>query len=123
LGKTDPGAGGRRIAVLGDMLELGAQSPALHAGLAPHFKQAGTDLVFTCGPNMKHLHDRLPAAMRGRHAEDSAALAPLLAEVVRAGDVVMVKGSAGSRMSRIVDVLMALDHTDAAPKAVAVSGT
>lgn len=123
LGKTDPGAGGRRIAVLGDMRELGAQSAALHAGLADAFKRAGVDLVFTCGPQMKHLHDRLPASMRGRHAEDSAALAPLVADAVRAGDVLMVKGSAGSRMSLVVDALTALDQTDAARPVAAVSGT
>ncbi|ACI98052.1 UDP-N-acetylmuramoylalanyl-D-glutamyl-2,6-diaminopimelate--D-alanyl-D-alanine ligase [Rhodospirillum centenum] len=119
LGKADPGAGGRRIAVLGDMLELGAQAPSLHAGLADQFRRAGADLVFCCGPNMKFLFDRLPAALRGRHTEDSAALAPLVADAVRAGDVVMVKGSAGSRMSRVVDALVALDHGDQAAEAPA----
>jgi len=122
LAKTDPGCGGRRIAVLGDMLELGAQAPQLHAGLAEPFRRAGVDLVYCCGPNMRHLYDKLPAAMRGRHAPDSAALAPMVAEAVRAGDVVMVKGSAGSRMARVVDALKALDVEEAeepAPAAVA----
>ncbi len=123
LGKTDPGAGGRRIAVLGDMLELGADGPILHAGLAEPFKKAGTDLVFCCGPNMKSLFDRLPAAMRGRWAEDSRALAPHVANAVRAGDVLMVKGSAGSKMSLVVDALAALDVTSGAEKpAVAAAG-
>ncbi|WP_207476873.1 UDP-N-acetylmuramoylalanyl-D-glutamyl-2,6-diaminopimelate--D-alanyl-D-alanine ligase [Arenibaculum pallidiluteum] len=106
LGRSDPGAGGRRIAVLGDMLELGAQSPQLHAGLAQPLAEVGVDLVFCSGPNMRHLFDRLPAAMRGAHAADSAALAPLVAKAVRAGDVIMVKGSAGSRMGRVVDALL-----------------
>ena len=107
LGRSDPGAGGRRIAVLGDMLELGPQAPQLHAGLSQPLRETATDLVFCSGPNMRHLFDRLPAAMRGAHAEDSAALAPMVAAAVRAGDVVMVKGSAGSRMGRVVEALLA----------------
>lgn len=127
LGKTDPGAGGRRIAVLGDMRELGSQGASLHAGLADPFKAAGTDLVFCCGPLMRHLFDRLPAAMRGRHTDDSASLAPLVADAVRAGDVVMVKGSAGSRMGAVVEALLALDRdtqtTRADAPAMAASGS
>lgn len=119
LGKADPGAGGRRIAVLGDMRELGVQSPSLHAGLAEPLRLAGTDLVYCCGPNMKHLFDRLPAALRGRWTESSAELAPLVAAAVRAGDVVMVKGSAGSRMSLVVEALLALDQSSRAGTAVA----
>jgi UDP-N-acetylmuramoyl-tripeptide--D-alanyl-D-alanine ligase len=122
LGKTDPGAGGRRIAVLGDMLELGDHGPALHAGLAEAVRRNGVDLVFCCGPLMKHLFDRVPAAQRGRHAETSAALAPLVAEAVRPGDVLMIKGSAGSRMVAVVEALAALDHeaaARAAPQATA----
>jgi UDP-N-acetylmuramoyl-tripeptide--D-alanyl-D-alanine ligase len=110
LGKSDPGAGGRRIAVLGDMLELGGRAPALHAGLAEPLNRQGIDLVFCCGPMMRHLFDRLPADRRGHHAENSATLAPLVADVVRGGDVVMVKGSAGSRMSLVIEALAALDR-------------
>lgn len=123
LGSSDPGAGGRRVAVLGDMLELGASSPQLHAGLAQAVREAGIDLVFCAGPNMRHLFDRLPAASRGAHAEDSAALAPVVAAAVRAGDVVMVKGSAGSRMGRVVDALAALGAAEPArPSAGAATG-
>lgn len=102
-----PGEGGRRIAVLGDMLELGPQSPELHAGLASPLVAAGADLVFTCGPNMARLHAALPSALRGGHAPDSAALLPLVRAALRPGDVVVVKGSLGSRMGRIVDALLA----------------
>ena len=57
----------RRIAVLGDMLELGEAAPALHAGLMPTpSRRAGVDIVFAAGPNMKALHDALPQSMRGR---------------------------------------------------------
>ena len=70
---------------------------------------AGIDLVFTCGRHMAKLHAALPADMRGDHAADSKALAPLVVEAVRPGDVVMVKGSLGSRMARVVEALSALD--------------
>ena len=71
----------------------------------------GTDLVFCCGPNMKRLFDKLPAHLRGGWAEDATALGPQIAEAMRGGDVVMVKGSAGSRMGIVVDALSALGHT------------
>ncbi|MBB6249841.1 UDP-N-acetylmuramoylalanyl-D-glutamyl-2,6-diaminopimelate--D-alanyl-D-alanine ligase [Nitrospirillum iridis] len=121
LGHTQPGPGGRRVAALGDMLELGADSPKLHAGLADALIAAQVDLVFTCGPNMRHLFDQLPAARRGAHAATSADLAPLVAGSVRAGDVIMIKGSAGSRMAKVVDALQALSHPS--PSTPAVSGS
>ena len=110
LGRSRPGMGGRRIAVLGDMLELGAASAALHAALAAAVVENGIDLVFTAGPMSAHLREALPAAQRGDHAADSAALAPLVAAAVHAGDVVAVKGSAGSRMRLVVDAVLALDR-------------
>ncbi len=100
------GANPRRIAVLGDMLELGAESGRLHEDLKEPVDAADVDLVFACGPQMKRLHSALPAAKRGGWAETSEGIAaPLLAEV-RAGDVVMVKGSLGSRMAPLVEALM-----------------
>jgi len=105
--------GSRRIAVLGDMLELGKQSPALHAGLSDPLSTWGIDLVFTAGPLMAELHKILPPSMQGAHAENSdAVIAPLLA-ALRPGDVVMIKGSAGSRMSRVVDALRAKENPGA----------
>ena len=95
--------GTRRIAVLGDMRELGAFSAALHEGLAPH--AARVDLVFCCGPEMAGLFARLPEAKRGAHAADSAALAPLVKSALRPGDVVLVKGALGSRMALVVQAL------------------
>jgi UDP-N-acetylmuramoyl-tripeptide--D-alanyl-D-alanine ligase len=94
----------RRVAVLGDMRELGDFGPAEHAALAPAATVAA-DLVFTCGPLMQHLRDALPAGLRGEHATDSAALAPLVAAALRPGDAVLVKGSLGSRMKLIVDAI------------------
>ncbi|MFO1059843.1 MAG: UDP-N-acetylmuramoylalanyl-D-glutamyl-2,6-diaminopimelate--D-alanyl-D-alanine ligase [Dongiaceae bacterium] len=109
LGRARPGAGGRRIAVLGDMLELGRDAPRLHAALAGDVETSALDLLFTAGPLMRHLHDTVPAARRAGHAADSAALAPLVAAAVRPGDIVLVKGSLGSRMAPLVDALRRLD--------------
>ncbi len=98
-------AQGRKLAVLGDMLEMGEGGPALHAALAESIAAAHTDLVFASGPQMKALWDALPAARRGAYAENSTALAPKLTSVVRPGDTVLVKGSLGSRMAVIVEAL------------------
>ena len=111
-GRTPPELGGRRIAVLGDMLELGRESEAHHAGLATVLENNGIDLVFTAGRHMAHLWDRLPAPMRGGHAASAEKLAALVVSAVRPGDVVTVKGSAGSRTGQIVRALQALDSGD-----------
>ena len=98
-------APGRKLAVLGDMLEMGAGGSALHAALAEPIAAAKTDLVFASGPQMKALWDALPAASRGAYAENSAALAPKLTAALKPGDTVLVKGSLGSRMAVIVEAL------------------
>lgn len=99
--------GGRRLAVLGDMLELGEEAERWHAELAGDLEAAGIDLVFTAGPLMAHLHSALDAPRRGAHAPQSEALADILAAQLRAGDVVLVKGSLGSRMGPVVRRLTA----------------
>jgi UDP-N-acetylmuramoyl-tripeptide--D-alanyl-D-alanine ligase len=108
LGQTQIGSRGRRIAVLGDMLELGPRGRALHRGLAPAVLANAVDLVFCCGPLMRGLWQALPAGRRGGYAEDSAALEAQVLSAVRAGDTVMVKGSLGSRMAPIVKALRRL---------------
>jgi UDP-N-acetylmuramoyl-tripeptide--D-alanyl-D-alanine ligase len=105
LAAAKPGKGARRVAVLGDMLELGEASPQMHAGLAEAVVERGIDIVFTAGPLMRSLHDALPQALRGAHAADAEGLAVLLKDAVKGGDVIMVKGSAGSRMGRVVQAL------------------
>jgi len=105
LAAARPAKGGRRIAVLGDMLELGPDSPALHAGLAEAIETWGIDLVYTAGPLMAHLHAALADSRRGGHADSADAVIPLVVAGLRPGDVVMVKGSAGSRMARVVHAL------------------
>jgi len=97
----------RRIAVLGDMLELGDAAEALHRGLKEAVDAAGTDLVFACGPNMKLLIDDLAPSRRGSWAASSSELTEALLDAVRPGDVVMVKGSLGSRMAPLVAAMLA----------------
>ncbi len=101
---------GRRVAILGDMLELGPEEIALHAALAedPHVQQL--DLVHCVGPRMQALHAALPEARRGLWAETAAALTGKVAQMVDAGDVVLVKGSKGSFVSQIVDAIRKLGH-------------
>ena len=107
LSATNTGARGRRIAVLGDMLELGEQSAAMHAALAEDIAGADIDLVFTAGTAMQVLFDNLPLKLRGQHAADADLLAQILLPALRTGDVVLVKGSHGSRMGQVVAALMA----------------
>jgi UDP-N-acetylmuramyl pentapeptide synthase len=94
--------GGRRIAVLGDMLELGPEGRALHAGLAEDIERNEVDLVFAAGPLMRALFEAIPAERRGARAASAAELEPIVLEALRAGDIVMVKGSNGSRMGPMV---------------------
>jgi UDP-N-acetylmuramoyl-tripeptide--D-alanyl-D-alanine ligase len=99
------GVMGRRIVALTDMLELGPEAEAFHAGLAKPLEEAAIDLVFCAGPLMKSLWDALPAARRGGYAETATDVAPMVAEAVAPGDVVMVKGSNGSKASVIAAAL------------------
>jgi UDP-N-acetylmuramoyl-tripeptide--D-alanyl-D-alanine ligase len=108
LGARRPAPGGRRIAVLGDMLELGPDAARLHADLAETLERAKVDLALLAGPLMAHLDAALPASRRGGHAENSESLLPRARATVQAGDVVLVKGSLGSRMAPIVAALLAL---------------
>ncbi|BCW88743.1 UDP-N-acetylmuramoyl-tripeptide--D-alanyl-D-alanine ligase [Alphaproteobacteria bacterium SO-S41] len=107
LGVAKPGPGGRRIAILGDMLELGPQSDAMHAALAAPVLASSCDLVFASGPSMSHLWAQLPVSIRGAYAQTSADFVDLVAADIRPGDVVMIKGSLGSRMGLIVEALKA----------------
>ena len=109
LAAAETGARGRRIAVLGDMLELGPQAPRLHAALAADIAAADVDLVFTAGAHMAHLEAALAPSRRAGHAADSASLASLVAAAVAPGDVVMVKGSLASRMAEVVAALRRLE--------------
>lgn len=101
---------GRRIAILGDMLELGPQEGALHAGISATPSVENLDVIHCVGPRMRHLHDALAFDVKGQWFENAEDMASVITEYVGAGDVVMVKGSKGSLVSRIVDALQKLGH-------------
>lgn len=105
----------RRIAVLGDMLEMGGFGPALHEALATDAASAA-DLVYACGPLMGHLFAALPASRRGAHTQDAASLAPIVAAALRDGDAVLVKGSLGMRMAEIIRAITGADRNRAERK-------
>lgn len=109
---------GRKLLVLGDMLELGEEGPELHRALNSEIETAGIDRVFLCGPVMKHLWDTLAEPRKAHYAAASPDLmAPLLAEIT-SGDVVMVKGSLGMAMRGIIDTLKNIHAS--APSAAAM---
>jgi UDP-N-acetylmuramoyl-tripeptide--D-alanyl-D-alanine ligase len=116
LGQAPVGAQGRRIAVLGDMLELGGQGVELHRALAGPIAAAKVDLVFASGPLMQALWEALPSSHRGGYAETAAVLEPAVLAAIRDGDAVMVKGSLGSKMGPIVKALERQFATPAALK-------
>lgn len=105
LGAAAIGARGRRIAVLGDMLELGPTGAELHRGLVEAVQANHIDAVFCCGPLMRNLWDALPTGVRGGYAENAEALESQVVAALRDGDAVMIKGSLGSRMKTIVKAL------------------
>jgi UDP-N-acetylmuramoyl-tripeptide--D-alanyl-D-alanine ligase len=84
------------------MRELGEGSSAYHRDLLAPVTASGADLVFACGPFMQELFDRLPADRRGAWAPTSIELVPAVRAALRAGDVVMVKGSLGTNMAPLV---------------------
>jgi UDP-N-acetylmuramoyl-tripeptide--D-alanyl-D-alanine ligase len=105
LGQADIGTRGRRIAVIGDMLQLGPLGPDLHRSLADAVKANNIDLVYCCGALMRNLWDALSPGKRGGYAENSAGLEAEVVATIRAGDAIMVKGSLGSKMKIIVNAL------------------
>ncbi|MDT3688057.1 MAG: UDP-N-acetylmuramoylalanyl-D-glutamyl-2,6-diaminopimelate--D-alanyl-D-alanine ligase [Pseudorhodoplanes sp.] len=105
LGQAALGPRGRRIAVLGDMLELGREAESLHRALVEPVIANEVDLVFCSGPAMRNLWQALPSDRRGGYAEDSKGLEPQVLDAIRGGDAIMVKGSNGSKMAPIVKAL------------------
>lgn len=107
--------GGRRIAVLGDMLELGPTEAELHAAIARHPGLEAVHVIHCVGPRMKALYQALPRQQRGEWVETAADLAPRARSLIDAGDILLVKGSKGSKVSLVVDVLRKMGQA-AAPK-------
>ena len=100
---------GRRVVALTDMLELGEDSARFHAELAEPIAAAAVDVVFLAGVHMKSLWEALPPTRRGGYAEVAEKLTLALAGAVQPGDVVMVKGSNGSKAGVLAAALAALD--------------
>jgi UDP-N-acetylmuramoyl-tripeptide--D-alanyl-D-alanine ligase len=122
LGQAPIGAQGRRIAVLGDMLELGPEGPALHRDLVQPILDCDVDLVFCAGPLMQALWEALPSDYRADHAPSAAALEPKVLAAIRAGDVIMIKGSLGSRMGPLARALATRFAPRAVPEAARAQG-
>lgn len=104
---------GRRVAILGDMLELGEDEAALHRAIVDYPQMHGVALVHACGPRMRHLIEALPEEKRGVWSEEAADLCARAGELVRDGDVVFVKGSKGSRVASVVDAIRRARQTPA----------
>ncbi|HEX6118373.1 MAG TPA: cyanophycin synthetase, partial [Dongiaceae bacterium] len=111
LGTLPAAFGGRRIAVLGDMRELGAAAPQLHRELAPDLSTAKVDLAFLVGPHMQGLFDLLPAGMKGAHRASSDEMVQPLLAALKPGDTVLIKGSLGTRMAPLVEAVRGLDSS------------
>jgi UDP-N-acetylmuramoyl-tripeptide--D-alanyl-D-alanine ligase len=101
---------GRRVAILGDMLELGKDEIMMHKEFATNPHLQSLDLIHCAGPLMRHLWDALPEAKQGQWAATAAELVPQVTRLVDAGDVVLVKGSKGSKVSLVVDAIRKLGH-------------
>jgi UDP-N-acetylmuramoyl-tripeptide--D-alanyl-D-alanine ligase len=106
LSRLEPKSLGRRICILGDMMELGPNSTELHCSLSNKISNALVDIVFTVGPEMKHMSDHLPSIIKKEHADKSDDIVQPLLDMLQNGDIVLVKGSASYEMSKIVDRLL-----------------
>ncbi len=111
LSAATPVGRGRRVAVLGDMLELGPEGPAMHAALAELPAMNAIDLVCTSGPMMAALHAALPGGKRGLHTETPQDMAKALPGLLWPGDIVLIKSSKGSKLSLAVDALRKLGQS------------
>ena len=122
LGQAPLGPRGRRIAVLGDMLELGPAGADLHRGLVDPIGENEVDLVYCAGPLMASLWQALPSGSRGGYANSASELEPQVLAAIRAGDALMVKASAGSRMGPIVKALVRRHSTQSASEPARTRG-
>ena len=112
LANVTPGPGGRRIAVLGDMLELGEDEVTMHRDVAGNAALCVVDKVHCVGPRMAHLWQALPEHQRGQRCDTAEALGQQAHRLIRPNDVILVKGSKGSKVSRVVDALRHLGHPE-----------
>ncbi|MGY3439459.1 MULTISPECIES: UDP-N-acetylmuramoyl-tripeptide--D-alanyl-D-alanine ligase [unclassified Marinovum] len=104
---------GRRIAYLGDMAELGVTAPQLHAEIASLAAVQDIDTVHCIGPLTRHLWQALPADKRGLWHEKTADMLPEMRRDLRAGDIVLIKGSNSIGLSALVDVILKMGQGSA----------
>ncbi len=102
LAASRPGRRGRRIAVLGDMLELGERSGEMHSALAEPLEEAAIDLVYLVGPEMQHLVSALPVPMMASHVQEVGDIKSILFSSLCPGDVVMAKASKGIGFASLI---------------------
>lgn len=98
-------ADARTVVVMGDMLELGGHSEEMHVGLVPALVNNQMGLVFAAGSFMQKMYDALPEGMKGAYRRTSTELAPVVVNALRPRDLVLVKGSRGSRMDVVVEAI------------------
>ncbi len=108
LGKMTPKGSGRRIAMIGRMAELGDYAKAMHENLAPPFMDANIDLIYCCGADSEYLFSAIPADRQGVITDTSNELANKVHDTVRPGDIILVKGSFGIKMGKVVNAIRAL---------------
>ncbi|EKE45336.1 UDP-N-acetylmuramoylalanyl-D-glutamyl-2,6-diaminopimelate--D-alanyl-D-alanine ligase [Oceaniovalibus guishaninsula JLT2003] len=104
-------AGGRRMAILGDMLELGRTERDLHAAIARHPGLDRIDVIHCAGPRMHALWSELPGWQRGEWHDTAAEMAGRASALMRPGDLVLVKGSKGARTALVVDAIRKLGQS------------
>lgn len=102
---------GRKIAVLGDMRELGEGARAHHEALLEPLLENNIDLVFCCGTYMNYLYERLPFSIKGGYASTALNLIPLVLDAIKPGDTISIKASLGTRIKPIVEALLALQQS------------
>ncbi|MEH6526696.1 MAG: UDP-N-acetylmuramoylalanyl-D-glutamyl-2,6-diaminopimelate--D-alanyl-D-alanine ligase [Sneathiella sp.] len=115
LSNLYPDGKGRRIAVLGDMLELGEKSGDIHRSLKEDICAAKVDLLFACGSNMAQLEKAMPSTIATVHQANSELLVKHLLDAAGPGDIVLIKGSLGSKMRIPLEALLARRSVDAVP--------
>jgi UDP-N-acetylmuramyl pentapeptide synthase len=90
----------------GNMVQLGPETELMHMDLSSYIEGHSVDKVYTVGNLMKKLFDKLPANLRGAHADSSAEMLEIISNDIKAGDVLLVKGSNAMKMNVIVENLI-----------------
>jgi UDP-N-acetylmuramoyl-tripeptide--D-alanyl-D-alanine ligase len=108
LSTINPKGDGRRIAMLGQMAELGADAKSIHENLADPFINADIDLAYCCGVDIKPFYDLIPESKQGGHYQSSTDLHAMIKDIIKPNDVLLVKGSNGSNMKIIIEAIQSL---------------